>query len=240
MDPEIISLIVVAAVFVVVVALLWAMRARRSGGVLVAGSAEGRSDEQPPDASRLLAASTLMGSPIVSGRSGERLATVKDVVYSPADGALEGFTLNPPSRWGSPMRSVLPASMLGEVGPDAVVVEGPESFVDPTDAPRSLSATRSGRNVIGSRVITETGKEVGEVVDVLVTAGARPAAVGYEVQRKDGGRHRFIPLSEQRGVSGEALIVPGETEAFLSDDLVELGTAVRQRRRQRRRRGAGH
>lgn len=237
MDAEILVLIVAVVVVLVVIALLWSMRSRRAGGVLVAGSAEGRSDNELPDSSRLVAASTLMGSPVVSTRSGERLATVKDVVYSPADGSLEGFTLNPPGRWGSPMHEVLPASMLGEVGPDAVVVEDRDSFVDPGDAPRSLSTTGSGRNVIGSRVITETGKEVGEVIDVLVTAGTKPAAVGYEVQRTDGGRHRFIPLSEQRGISGEALIVPGDVEAFLRDDLVEFGAAVRQRRRRRRRAG---
>lgn len=233
MDSQVIALVVASVLAAATVAILWVLRARRRGGVLVVGSAEGRADEEPLDGSGLVAASALVGSPVVSTRSGERLATVKDVVYSPADGAVEGFTLNPRNRFGAPMREVLPASLLGEVGPDAVVVEGPDSFVDRAQAPQSLSATRSGRNVIGSRVITETGREIGEVVDVLVRAGTRPTAVGYEVQRSGSGRRRFVPLSEQRGISGEALIVPRDTEALLSEDLVELDVASRQRRRRR-------
>lgn len=234
MDPEVVALVVAAVLLLVVIVVALAVRSRRAGGVLVAGSAEGRREEELLDATTLLAGSALVGSPVVSASSGERIAQVKDVVYSPADGQVEGFTLNPPSRWRGPMREVLPVARVGEVGPDAVVVESAASLAAPAEAPGVLTAIGSERNVLGSRVITETGRELGEVVDVVVKTGARPVAVGYEVQRREGGRHRFIPLSEQRGVSGEALIVPADVETFLRDDLVGPGSAVRPLRGRRR------
>lgn len=229
-----ITIAVVAVLVLVAVALL--ARRRRSGGVLVVGSAEGHGhEEEAPDPSRLLGASAVMGSPVVSTRSGERLARVKDVVYSPADGRVEGFTLLPARRWWrGPMRQVLPAAKLGEVGPDAVVVEGTESLVDRAQVP-ALATVGAERNVLGGRVITETGKDVGQVVDVVVRLGTRPAAIGYEIQRPGGGRHRFIPLSEQRGVSGDALVVPADVETLLRDDLVGYGAAVTKLRGRRRR-----
>jgi sporulation protein YlmC with PRC-barrel domain len=87
-----------------------------------------------------------------------------------------------------------------------------------------------GRDVLGSRVITEEGKDLGKVVDVIIEVAEVADVVGYEIEPTESvnkdGRRLLIPLPDTLSVSGEALMVPDEALEFVADDLAGFGASV--------------
>ena len=95
----------------------------------------------------------------------------------------------------------------------------------PEDAPDDLKQPGVARDVLGDRVITEAGVDLGAVSDVVILLGDQAEAVGYELSEDAGGR-KFIPIDAQTAVSGEQLLVPTELSAFIREDLSDFGAAV--------------
>jgi uncharacterized protein YrrD len=176
---------------------------------------------------RVVRARELIAKPVVT-LAGDDLAEVRDVVYDSERGELLGFTLNKRSWFGGKLRERLTADSVHAIGKDAVMVESDDALVDVATAPESVAAATPERNVIGASVLTESGTRVGEVTDVIVALGAGARAVGYEVTGGESGdaTPRYVPLPEQRAVSGDALIVPDEVDRFVVDDLAGFGASV--------------
>ena len=172
-----------------------------------------------------MSASRVNGLPVVTVRSGEDIAEVRDVIYSPEAGRLVGLTLNKRGFLSGRRREVLPAESVHAIGRDAVMVEDASSLVLPEDAPEEVGRLAPNRNVLGNDVLTEAGVSLGTVRDLALLLGSTGEVVGYEIEKPGGGRG-YIPLPAQLAVSGAALVVPDVTEEFVRDDLVGLGASV--------------
>jgi uncharacterized protein YrrD len=184
-------------------------------------------------ADRVVRATDLLGRPVVT-LSGDDLAEVRDVVYDSEEGDLLGFTLNKRSWFGGRLRERLAADDVHAIGRDAIMVTSDDDLVDESDAAASIAQPPASRNVIGATVLTDQGTRLGEITDVVIALGGGAHAVGYEVENGDDApRHaRYIPLPEQLAVSGDALVVPAEVDAFVRDDLAGFGAAVAEFRAQ--------
>lgn len=174
--------------------------------------------------SRLLRASTLIGQPVVT-LTGESPFEVKDVVFDTAAGKVLGFNLRKHGFLGSPAKEHLAWEDVHGLGPDAVVI-GDASVLNPG---KELSS--SGGDVMSDRVITESGVDLGKVVEVILQSGSRADVVGFEIEASgDGGgpdgHHVFIPLPDTMGISGEKVIVPDSATDYISEDLSGFGSAV--------------
>jgi uncharacterized protein YrrD len=173
--------------------------------------------------SALLRAGDLPGRPLVT-LAGDRLAQIKDVIFDRASGDLLGFTLNNPGFFSRGRSDALPMSSVHCLGDAAVMVADADVLV-PADsiAPRR---ERAHSDVLSDQVLTEDGKDLGTVTDVIIDPIAKPPdVVGYEIKTPDG-RSVLVPLPATLAVSGERLIVPTEVTDFLTDDLAALGPAV--------------
>ncbi len=199
----------------------------------------------------LVKASDLHGLPVVTITGGEALADVKDVVYSPDEGRLLGFTLN--KRGGifaGPLKTALGIRAVAAIGRAAVMVPDAGAL----DVPPGEGGG-ADRNVLHNQVLTESGERLGEVSDLIVevgvvadvaaSAGAAAAGdvVGYEIvadpalQGRSGAPRQddkvlFIPLPYTLAVSGENLVVPATVESYIRDDLSGFGGAVNDFRAQ--------
>ncbi len=173
----------------------------------------------------LMTASQIRGLPVVTVQGGEDIAEVRDVIYSPEAGRLVGLTLNQRGFLAGRRREVLPAEAVHAIGQDAVMVADETQLVAPESAPDDVAHPATERNVLGDDVLTEVGKSLGKVVDLVLLVGSSGEVVGYQIDKGDGG-HGYIPLPAQLAVSGDALVVPDITEEFVRDDLVGLGAAV--------------
>lgn len=183
-----------------------------------------------PGSLRYTRASDMVGLDVVS-LEGNRAVEVKDIVFDKEAGGLTGFTLRKPGLLGGPQKSVLPIAGVHAVGPDAVMIT---SYTVLTDAAQ-LAA--SGDNVLGDRVITDDGTELGTVVDVVVSVEVGTAdLVGFEIEASatvDPQRRRlFVPLPAVMAISGEAVVVPAGAADHLSPDIEGLHAAVRALRQQ--------
>jgi uncharacterized protein YrrD len=174
----------------------------------------------------LLRAAELVKRPVVT-LAGEDVAQIKDVVYASATGELAGFTLNGRGIFAGPMRKTLPWAAVHGLGPDAVMIRD-ESVFAGKDA-LAGDGGGSGGSVLGSRVLTDGGRELGRVTDLILAVGEGGTdAVGYEIEPTDemAPRRQFVPLPDTLAVSGEALVVPGSATEFIRDDLAGFGAAV--------------
>lgn len=172
-----------------------------------------------------MTARQIHGLPVVTMRSGEDVAEVRDVIYDPDAGALVGLTLNKRGYFSGRHPSVLPVGSIHAIGKDAVMIEDPSSLTAPQDAPQEVAAPPPGRDVLGDEVLTEGGARLGVVHDLVLLVGTRGEVVGYEIERPDGG-HAYVPLSAQLAVSGDALVVPDAVDQFLREDLEAFGETL--------------
>lgn len=173
----------------------------------------------------LMTASQIRGLPVVSVHSGEDVAEVRDVIYSPESGRLVGVTLNKRGFFAGRSRDVLPDEAIHAIGQQAVMVLDESSLVAREDAADDVGHPPTERNVLGDDVLTEGGSSLGKVVDLVLLVGSSGEVVGYQVE-KAGGERAYIPLPAQLSISGDALVVPNITEEFIQDDLVGLGASV--------------
>lgn len=174
----------------------------------------------------LMRGSDLRSHPVVDMSTGEDIAEVRDVVFDVAAGRITGFTLN--KRGGlfsGRLRAVLPTGEVHSVGTDAVMVASSDALISRGDAPDDLTGSSKNDDVIGNIVVTESGRVLGNVRDVVLTGGGQPAVVGFEI---DGGNFGagLVPMDRQRGVSGTALIVPDDYEQRIRADLTGLAAEL--------------
>ena len=175
----------------------------------------------------LLRTSELVGRPVVT-LGGELVAEIKDIIFESTGGRIAGFTLRNPGLFSRSRKDSLPWSEVHGVGRDAVMVS------DETELPaaKELAPRKQARkaDVLEDRVLTDNGRDLGRVVDVVVHCGTRLEVVGYEVEASEAlgtaGRRVLIPLPDTVAVSGENLIVPAAATEFVSDDMAGFGAAV--------------
>ncbi|MGH3939386.1 MAG: PRC-barrel domain-containing protein [Pseudonocardiaceae bacterium] len=175
----------------------------------------------------LLRARELTGRPVVT-LGGEFVAEVKDVIFEHTGGAIAGFTLRNPGLFSRSRKDALPWHGIHGLGRDAMLITD-ETVLVRTDELVPRKQARKG-DVLDDRVLTDNGRDLGRVVDVVLQSGTGLEVVGYEVEASEAlgtaGRRVFIPLPDTVAVSGENLIVPAAATEFVSDDLAGFGAAV--------------
>lgn len=179
---------------------------------------------------RMLRASTLIGRPVLT-LGGDSPFEIRDLVFDRKTGSVLGFSLRKHGFLGGPVDEQLAWTDVHGLGPDAVVVRDHDVFR--TDDVSS----GSGGNVLGDRVITEGGRDLGEVVEAILSTGTDAEVVGFEIEpaeelRSDDGGTVFVPLPDTIAISDENVIVPDTTRDYICDDLSGFGSAVDEFRSQ--------
>ena len=180
-----------------------------------------------PTPALLLRASELIGRSVVT-LSGDLVAEIKDIVFERTGGHIAGFTLRNPGLFSRSRKDALPWNGVHGAGRDAVMVPDETVFI----AAKELAPRKQARkaDVLEDRVLTDNGRDLGRVVDVVLHGGASLEVVGYEVEASEAlgtaGRRVLIPLPDTMAVSGENLIVPAAATEFVAEDLAGFGAAV--------------
>lgn len=177
----------------------------------------------------LVLASELTGRPVVAVDCGDDIAEVKDVVFDPVSRELDGFTLNKRGWFRGQSKATLPASVVTAIGPAAVMVASADDLVAPADAPEALQGSDDSISVLGSRVLSRDGEDLGEIADVVLETGPAPRAAGYRLEGEAGSV--FVPIGAQMALSDDNLVLPEEARSFVRNDLAGFGAAVDDYRR---------
>lgn len=192
--------------------------------------------------SRLMRTSEIAKRPVVT-LAGDDVAQIKDIVYSAGGGAVGGFTLAGRGLLAGPLKQGLAWRSVLALGADAVMIAD-ESALEPTESVlASGSSGASGGNILKSRVLTDSGVDLGSVVDVVIEVGeggrGQCDVVGYEIEASEAlaanggkGTTLLIPLPDTLAASGEHLMVPASAKDFVRQDLAGFGAAVQDFRAQ--------
>lgn len=173
----------------------------------------------------LVLGSELPGRPVVACDCGDDIAEVRDVVFDPISHRLVGFTLNKRGWFRGTLKESLPASVIGAIGPVAIMVATSHDLVDVSDAPAALEQVGSdGISISGTTVLSAGGEQLGTITDVVIETGPTPEAVGYQVTTDDGAI--FVPISAQLALSENNLLLPENATVFIRNDLAGFGAAV--------------
>ena len=179
--------------------------------------------------SLLVRAAELVGRPVVTV-AGDDVAQVKDVVYTAEGGEVAGFTLAGRGLFSGPLKTALPWAGVRGLGRDALVVADEQALVAREELLAGGGGGPGTGDVLGARVLTDTGVDLGQVVDVVVETTGRADVVGYEIDSSSAlgrdGRRVFVPLPDTLAVSVETLVVPAAAVEFVTDDLSGFGAAV--------------
>ncbi|MDJ0342311.1 PRC-barrel domain-containing protein [Streptomyces sp. H10-C2] len=187
-------------------------------------------------ASTLMLASEITKRPVLT-LDGEAVAQVKDIVFEGTVGRIAGFTLSGRGLLSGPLRHSLPWSGVHGLGRAAVMIRSEDVFESRADVLGRGAPSRG--DVLGSRVLTDGGTDLGRISDVVVEVveGTTAHVIGYEIASSEAlgrqGRKVFIPLSETTAVSGEALVIPAAAAEFIADDLPGFAAAVQAYRARR-------
>jgi len=183
----------------------------------------------------LMRAGEIAKRPVVTF-GGEDVAQVKDIIYAGGGGQVGGFTLNGRGMLSGPLKVSLAWARVASLGPDAIMIVD-ETALDARDQVLQetgvLEAHRGG-DVLGSRVLTDDGTDLGKVVDVIIEVtdegGPHALVVGYEIEPSAAlGKDLkkvLIPLPDTLAASGEHLMVPAAAKDFVTDDLAGFGAAI--------------
>ncbi|MGW7257590.1 PRC-barrel domain-containing protein [Streptomyces sp. NPDC054834] len=175
--------------------------------------------------SELMAARSLSTLPVVT-LSGDAVAQIKDTVFDAPAGRITGFTLSGRGLLSGPLKQSLPWSGVHSLGHHAVMVRDPGVLTEAAAVVVRREAVK-GR-VLGAKVLTDAGTEVGTVLDVVVEGGASGRVVGFRIAASKslagGGssrrRHKvYVPRGETLAVSGQALVVPADATLYVAEDL---------------------
>ncbi|MEU8590121.1 PRC-barrel domain-containing protein [Streptomyces sp. NPDC048664] len=179
----------------------------------------------------LMGARGLSGRPVVT-LGGDAVGQIKDTVFDGAAGQVSGFTLSGRGLLAGPLRESLPWAAVHALGRDAVMIRDREALAERSVVVARGEASHGG--VLGARVLTDEGAEIGVVLDVVVEAGTSGRVAGFRIQARrslvPGSRRRrrdvFVPRGEALAVSGRALVVPADAVRFVADDLTGFAARV--------------
>lgn len=195
--------------------------------------------------------SEIAALPVVT-LAGDDVAQVKDLIFSADGGAVSGFTLAGRGLLAGPLKQGLAWSRVVGLGPDAVMVADEESL-EPVDgvvaaASSSTEGAGSGGSVLGDRVLTDSGSDLGKVVDVVIEFDGGDDGpcdvIGYEIEASEAltatsshgskGTRMLVPLPDTLAVSSEHVMVPASAREFITQDLAGFGASVQKFRDQLR------
>jgi len=174
--------------------------------------------------SELMAARSLSTLPVVT-LTGDAVAQIKDTVFDAPAGRITGFTLSGRGLFSGPLKQSLPWSGVHSLGHHAVMISDPGVLTETAAVVLRREATK-GR-VLGAKVLTDAGTEVGKVLDVVVEGGTSGRVVGFRIAASkslaSGTGHRrhkvYVPRGETLAVSGQALVVPADATLYVAEDL---------------------
>jgi uncharacterized protein YrrD len=158
--------------------------------------------------------SKLVGKPIISADTGERIGKVSDVLLDLPSQHVIGLVV---AAGVLNSEHVLPYADVQTLGKDAVVARAGTRVVSPKEWRKQAIHTARASALKHRRVLTRSGRALGEVHDVLLDDAGSVEA--FEVTGSTLGAllHRRSMLPQTAGVTvgADAVLVPDDTAAAM-------------------------
>lgn len=160
----------------------------------------------------------ILGRNIVALSTGEKVATVHDVVFDQQGDQVLAF-LTDEGGWFRAAKAV-PFDRIRSIGEHAVMIGTPEDVTSSRDDKRLGDALESKTNLLGMALLTTDGQQLGRIADVYFDEHTG-RVVGYEATGGlfadlSSGRS-FIPAPSDVQIGADAAIVPISVAAAMKE-----------------------
>ena len=147
----------------------------------------------------------LIGRPVLSLETANRLGQIHDVIVDPLSGSFAGFSIQRAEQ----SYALVEQREIHSIGPDAVMTNTDDSLIATDESPlKNLSLAKT--QLIGVRVVTQHGQFMGNVSNIYIHLAETPAFI-YEVRSSIFDK-----------LLGHAFYFPASLASAFSDDRTAL------------------
>jgi uncharacterized protein YrrD len=170
----------------------------------------------------MIRATELAGRAVIDIDAAERLGTIDKLILDPDGQRVAGFVVARGSGFpGNKEHITIPASAIRAIGPDAVTVH--QTAVAESDIGR-LETLPRGSDLIGRKVVSEEGRFLGKVSDVLIDRESG-RIIGYLLSDHTPGKKVPYLPADAKLRAGRDLIVTSEDALSYDWSEDEVGKA---------------
>jgi uncharacterized protein YrrD len=178
----------------------------------------------------MIKGSQLVGRAVIDMEAAQRLGRIKEIILQHDGERVAGFVaVHGETIVGTGgTRRAIPASALHSIGPDAITVRGTALKERPAD----LDKLPRMSDVIGHKMVTQSGRLLGSIDDVLIN-GTDGSIVGYVVGEGVRGKvenffnpqrsriHGYVRADADLKVGDKLIVVPDD--ALIEEEPVKDG-----------------
>lgn len=146
-------------------------------------------------------ASQLLGKPIELAEEPGEFGQVRDIVVDPNNGRILALAVHPPG-WFARMRYLATQDIL-DFDDQGIIINDPESVADRHELIRVEQALASHIKILGQAAVTESGRSLGTIDDVLVDLEAWLIAKYYI---KHLMSERILPAEDVHSITPKAVV----------------------------------
>jgi len=157
-------------------------------------------------------AKKLIGLPVAAMDTQSKVGEIRQILIDPENGRLLGFLVSTGELLGT--KKVLSVIDIKEWDPNGIVVSSIENLIGKSEIVRVKEILKKKIFILGMKAITESGKSLGEVEDILLDTDTE-CVVKYYL--KDLMQSRVFPAEK---------VVKIEKEIVFSDDTAEIPTGA--------------
>jgi len=175
----------------------------------------------------VIRAGDLKGRPVIDVDGAEKMGILHEIIVDPAAVRVAGLAVSGGVSFiGAQKQTLLPSPSVHAIGPDALMVRRPSTT---ESAPSYLTSLPRVSDLAGRRFITDTGRFIGHLADVLFD-GEDGRIIGYEFRRPNGaggldallgvgkGRVQYVKAEDNLRFGHDLIVIP--------DDAVMSGIAA--------------
>jgi uncharacterized protein YrrD len=145
----------------------------------------------------------IIGLPVISIIEGTELGTVKNLLINPADGSVTILIDDAKWYWGAKFLPIAAVTGLGEY---AITIENSDAILTLTDAPEVEKLIVADLKVIGTKVLTKSGRIQGKVTEFFIDNSGK--IVACEIEDLNG---------ETTNIEAQHILTFGKDVLIISD-----------------------
>jgi uncharacterized protein YrrD len=169
----------------------------------------------------------LLGKPVITYDTGERINRIKDLIFDENDSSLLGFLVAEKGWFNN--AKVLPLFLVSEIGADAIIVPSKDAIAPSRDYGTMHNILANENILNGTRIMTTDGRDLGKLIDFYFDEKSG-AIEGYETS---GGLfadaysgRSFVPATHTLKIGEDVAFVPIETIALMEEQVGGIKAAM--------------
>jgi len=165
---------------------------------------------------------SVIGQPVYSLSDGTKVDSVKDLILEEGEDGVVALLVSEGGLLGT--STVVPFSAVARFGPSAVMIDDRASAVPAASDPRVHEILERRGTLLGSRVITDGGEELGTIADLYFDETSGRIS-GYEVSGGflgDATRgSSYLPFTDIRTIGTDVVIATDEAREILDRPVAD-------------------